>query len=623
MTIALGALQPGTIFAGKYRVERLLGAGGMGAVYLVRHLGTQAPGALKIMQPDVVADATSRARFVQEARVASMIDSAFVVNVTDAGIDEETGIPFFVMEHLRGQELGAMIKARGRLPASELLPLLAQAARALDKAHARGIVHRDLKPENLFVVMSDDEPPKAKVLDFGIAKILQTAQTNSTQASGTPLYMAPEQTARGSNIGPWTDVWAFGLLTYTALVGRPYWEAENIYQLFGEIVATHRGSPIERAAKHGVALPAAFEPWFLRCLDARPEARFARVGEAVDALAGALSLRLASLPPPSLPAEITAPAPPSALAPALAGPSPHAASTTGGAALAQTTDRSGTAPAAAPANRTSARAIVLALAVAAVASVAVGAGAYFTFGVGKAGEGASSAARASVAPAGSGSSAPADAGAGWIDHVERSNPFVAIAAVEGRPAFAIQRHEVTRGEYARFVSSLDDDDKPDARPLREWSGEPDAPTTAHHPVAWVTQPQAQRFCAAIGARLPTSAEWTAAIGSTFPWGNSWPPAPITDVALGRGEDAALVDVESAPVDRTPLDVRDLAGGVREWTSSVEAGFATVRGAAVDVALDDARELIRVGAQKRVGKRGDERGRLDEVAARTLGFRCVR
>jgi serine/threonine protein kinase len=279
--IDFAQLQPGFVFAGRYRIESLLSTGGMGAVYVVRHLETDAKLALKVMRPEIVENADARRRFAQEARVASMIESTHVVAVTDAGVDDQLGVPFLVMELLQGRELGDELAARGRIPPAEVVAWLAQVARALDKAHAKGIVHRDLKPENLFMVRTDEEPDKIKILDFGIAKFLQGSGSHTTAASGTPLYMAPEQTAQGNLIGPATDTWALGLIAYTLLVGQPYWQAETIYQLFGEVLSLNREAPSARAVKHGAALPAAFDAWLLKAIAPDPQHRWQRASEAI------------------------------------------------------------------------------------------------------------------------------------------------------------------------------------------------------------------------------------------------------------------------------------------------------------------------------------------------------
>jgi len=209
----------GHLFAGRYRVTRLIRAGGMGAVYEAVHDGTRRRVALKVMRPELVQDDAQRARFVREAQVASVIESPHVVDVLDAGVDG--GVPYLVMELLVGEELGDMLARRGRLSPQEVIGHLTHVARAPDKAHARGVVHRDLKPEALCVVAREGEPPLVKVLDFGIAKLLQIAGSGgTTKSTGTPLYMAPEQSAVASHVSSATDVWALGLIAFTLLVGR-------------------------------------------------------------------------------------------------------------------------------------------------------------------------------------------------------------------------------------------------------------------------------------------------------------------------------------------------------------------------------------------------------------------
>jgi len=188
------SLQEGAVFAGRYRILHCIAAGGMGAVYEVIHLETERRRALKVMLPHILQSDDLRERFKQEARVAAHIDSDYIVEVFDAGIDEATRMPFMVMELLRGEELGKRLKRLGRLAPADVVTYLQQTALALDKTHRASIVHRDLKPENLFLTERDDGPPRVKVLDFGVAKVVaETASAGATQSIGTPLYMAPEQ----------------------------------------------------------------------------------------------------------------------------------------------------------------------------------------------------------------------------------------------------------------------------------------------------------------------------------------------------------------------------------------------------------------------------------------------
>jgi serine/threonine-protein kinase len=308
-------LPPGMVFGGKYRIDRLIKAGGMGAVYQGVHTATMRKVAIKIMRPEIVADGTARERFTREAQISARIESQHCVDVLDAGIDPQTGVPFLVMELLVGKELGELLAERGRFSPQEVVTWLGQAARALDRAHASGIVHRDLKPENLFLVMREGELPTIKVLDFGIARILEGATNRATMAAGTPLYMAPEQTSRSAAVGPHTDVWALGLTAYTVLVGRPYWLGQDLAALYPEILAAPMEPPSQRAMRFGTHLPPQFDGWFFSCVERDPTRRQARPGEAIRQLGEVLGVAPQSLgvtpaggPPPA--ATVMSPATP-------------------------------------------------------------------------------------------------------------------------------------------------------------------------------------------------------------------------------------------------------------------------------------------------------------------------
>jgi serine/threonine-protein kinase len=199
---ALARLDVGTVFARDFRVIRPLSEGGMGAVYVVEQLSTAQERALKVMLPQLVADAKARERFLQEARIGGQIKGDHVVQVVGAGIDQATQTPWLAMELLDGEDLAATMRRRGALPANEVLEIIEQLCDALGQAHALGIVHRDLKPENLFVQVSRRRgvPFTIKVLDFGIAKLVQENKTAATvtAAIGSPFWMAPEQAQRGA-----------------------------------------------------------------------------------------------------------------------------------------------------------------------------------------------------------------------------------------------------------------------------------------------------------------------------------------------------------------------------------------------------------------------------------------
>ena len=291
-------LKPGTIVAGRYRVENQIGEGGMGAVYLVRHVRTDEMLALKLLHADVLKDATAVERFRREARAPAKIASEHVARVTDADTAPELGdAPFYVMEFLRGRDLDRVVAEEGPLPPSLACEYLRQTARALDKAHQLGIIHRDLKPENLFLTHRDDGSPCIKLLDFGIARLGDTGAVNplKTQAGfifGTPAYMSPEQALGDvALICPATDVWAIGLVAFKLMVGKDFWGDQPTARLCAMILS----GPIPTPTEKGSQLGPAFDAWFAKCVARPVDERFRNAGEAVARLAETLGIRLSDM----------------------------------------------------------------------------------------------------------------------------------------------------------------------------------------------------------------------------------------------------------------------------------------------------------------------------------------
>jgi eukaryotic-like serine/threonine-protein kinase len=283
-------LPAGTVVVARYKVERLLGHGGMGAVYAVRHLNTGEALALKLLHPSLASNAQAVERFRAEARAPVRIQSEHVVRVIDADVSEQ-GVPFLVMELLRGRDLGTELKRRGALPAGEVVLYLRQVARALDRAHAIGIVHRDLKPANLFLTVREDGTPHVKILDYGIAKLTDTVSGELTQDGsvfGTPWYMSPEQ-ARGQvqKVGPMADIWSLGLIAFRLLSGKNYWSADGMAALVGQICYEPLTAPSQLAPHVGRH----FDAWFARACNREPEQRFPSASIAVDELAVALGVQ--------------------------------------------------------------------------------------------------------------------------------------------------------------------------------------------------------------------------------------------------------------------------------------------------------------------------------------------
>jgi tRNA A-37 threonylcarbamoyl transferase component Bud32 len=313
---ALESLSPGSLFHARYRIVRALRAGGMGAVYEVFDETTHGRRALKVLLPSLLEDAEVRARFAREAKITGGLESDHIVQISDAGIDEATGIPFLLLEMLVGEDLGSLIEKRQSLPPVKVVNYLFQAALALDRAHQKGIIHRDIKPENLFLTRRDDGSACLKVLDFGIAKmILESGNATSTAAMGTPCYMSPEQVRGSAKIGPRADIYALGHVAYTLLVGEPYWAEEmdgkeGVFAMVASITLGARELPSARAQRRrGVTLPAGFDAWFAQAAALEPEERFDYASTAVATLAEALELP--SPPFLSGPASVRGGAPPS------------------------------------------------------------------------------------------------------------------------------------------------------------------------------------------------------------------------------------------------------------------------------------------------------------------------
>jgi eukaryotic-like serine/threonine-protein kinase len=286
----------GLVIAGRYKVDRRLGVGGMGEVYLVHHVHTDERLAMKVLLSTVISDSTALERFRREARTPARIDSDHVVRVTDADVAPElNGAPFLIMEYLRGEGLDQFLELNGAMRPEDVVGFLQQIARVLDKAHTLGIVHRDLKPENIFITRREDGSPHVKILDFGIAKFTAGAlgelsnktATSPGQIYGTPLYMSPEQ-AKGDSklISGQTDIWALGLIASRMLTGEDYWDAETLTALIAQVVY----EPMRKPSERGFDLGEDFDVWFLTCCNRDQNARFSTAGEAVFRLGQALGV---------------------------------------------------------------------------------------------------------------------------------------------------------------------------------------------------------------------------------------------------------------------------------------------------------------------------------------------
>lgn len=280
------ALAEGAEVGGDFVVERRLASGGMGSVYEARQSSTGRSCALKVMHAPLAREPELQKRFVQEAQVASRIDSEHVVQVLAVGVDGPAECPWLAMELLSGMDLRAYVQQHGALAPARVESFVAQICDALSAAHDEGVVHRDLKPQNLFVVEQDGAEPIIKLLDFGIAKVLVDGTYDTTGAMGSPAWMAPEQCSPGRSIQPGTDVWSLGLITFYMYAGRPFWRAMNDRAGVGTLMREMLFEPLalgsDRARALGVRFPPELDRWLEACLERDPSARPAHAREAFE-----------------------------------------------------------------------------------------------------------------------------------------------------------------------------------------------------------------------------------------------------------------------------------------------------------------------------------------------------
>ncbi|WP_437635871.1 protein kinase domain-containing protein [Sorangium sp. So ce854] len=276
-------VEPGTVLAGKYRVERIIGQGGMGVVVEARHVVLDERVALKFLLPEFTRHPEGAARFLREAKAGMRVRSEHVARVSDVGT-LESGAPYMVMEYLVGSDLARLIRDQGVLGLEDAVDYVVQGSEAIAEAHGLGIVHRDLKPANLFLTSRADGSPLVKVLDFGISKMATGAVdilTGTDAALGSALYMSPEQMRQTRSVDHRTDIYALGVSLYELLAGRQPYYAETLPQLCAEVL-TGTPTPL-RDIRHD--MPAALATVLERAYAREREHRYASVAELVVALA--------------------------------------------------------------------------------------------------------------------------------------------------------------------------------------------------------------------------------------------------------------------------------------------------------------------------------------------------
>jgi serine/threonine-protein kinase len=278
----LDPVPPGSTIDGKYRVERVLGRGGMGVVVSAKHIELGQKVAIKVLREGVLESDEALQRFMQEARALARLESEHVVRVFDVGT-LESGAPYMVMEHLNGSDLSALLKKRkAPLPVDETVGYVLEACTGLAEAHAVGIVHRDLKPGNLFRVQKADGTTQIKVLDFGIAKTAEGPRlTSDRMVLGSPRYMSPEQLQTPRDVDQRTDIWALGAISYRLLADRPPFDGPDLDSTLDAILKGEFTPLPELVPGVPMALSEAIE----RCLTQDKHKRFFSVADLSRALA--------------------------------------------------------------------------------------------------------------------------------------------------------------------------------------------------------------------------------------------------------------------------------------------------------------------------------------------------
>lgn len=319
----------GTTLDSRYEITRIIGAGGMGAVYEAQHAGTGRRVAVKVISTgDLTKDAALVGRFQREAKAAGAVDTQHICQVIDTGTDSSTGWPYMVMEYMVGEDVQQLLRRVGPMASDIALRVVAQACVGLQKAHDAGVVHRDIKPANLFLAKNDSSAVIVKLLDFGIAKVKMehaselgdAGLTRTGTMLGSPLYMSPEQARGVKTIDHRADIWSLGVVMYELLTGRtPYHHIEAL----GELIIAICSEPPRPVQDFAGWVSPEVAAVVHRALKAQAADRFQSAGEMLEAikplLSGGMSLeepmlvslsetnrqmvakRLTMPPPPSLP----------------------------------------------------------------------------------------------------------------------------------------------------------------------------------------------------------------------------------------------------------------------------------------------------------------------------------
>jgi serine/threonine protein kinase len=276
----MSSLRAGELVTPTVKLERQLGEGGMGTVWVAEHTTLHAKVVVKFIGDAIAADPDSVARFSREAAAAAAVRSPHVVQMHDHGVMPD-GTPFIVMEYLEGRDLASYLQERGVLPIAEVDVIVSHACKALARAHEAGIVHRDIKPQNLFLCDVGAGEIFVKLLDFGVAKKGDALSTTKTGSSvGTPYYMSPEQVVSDKTVGPRADLWALGVVAFEALTGRKPFDGPSVGAL--ALAICHGPLPVPSSVRPEI--DRAFDNWFAKACARDPAGRFASAREMADVL---------------------------------------------------------------------------------------------------------------------------------------------------------------------------------------------------------------------------------------------------------------------------------------------------------------------------------------------------
>ena len=279
----MSSIKVGRVIAGKYRLERHLAKGGMGSVWVARHLRLDTTVAIKFIEPGLADVTEARGRFEREAKASAQLQGPHLVQIHDYGVEDDT--PYMVMEHLEGEDLSTRLKRETRLSLPAIDEIITQVARVLRRAQEAGIVHRDLKPGNIFLVSGEEDDESVKVLDFGVAKITRSASSEEMTRSGillgSPRYMSPEQARGVRNIDHRSDLWALAVIAFRAVTGELPFQGNEI----GDVIVKICMQQVPAPSSLVPGLSPAIDRFFERAFERDPDRRF----QSADTLARAFS----------------------------------------------------------------------------------------------------------------------------------------------------------------------------------------------------------------------------------------------------------------------------------------------------------------------------------------------